>query len=477
MTAMFLPAFARHANRALVGALAMLLLTAAPSLARAETNSSLPQGYASDEFVDDWRGDDGSVANEDVDAASTPQPAAATPQSAPAGPDADEYADTDPSALSDFREPLAPYGSWVDDATYGTVWVPSATVVGADFAPYQTAGHWELDASDDWLWVSDYDWGYVPFHYGRWVWVSGRGWAWIPGRQYAPAWVVWRTGTYGYIGWAPMPPAFYWTGGLAVALWAPPPAAYVFCSTTHVFAPRVTTYVIRDRGMVRAAASRTAPYRAVHPSMGGRGGAASPRGARASYRPASPSLKSAGIAPSAAPRSRAAGDARALGYARPSARGSATGRSAASAPRSSTWAARHGVSTPSRRSDPSVQPRPRSSPTTRSPSRGAAERSPGSYSSRGSAGPTYRGSSPASRPAPSRQGSSSRAAPRYSPPLSRSAPSAYGRSAAPRSGYGMPRPAAKPSVRPTPRGAPAARSAPVRRAPASSGGARSRGRR
>ena len=38
----------------------------------------------------------------------------------------DEYdVDTDPSALTDFREPLADYGTWTDDTTYGTVWAQS----------------------------------------------------------------------------------------------------------------------------------------------------------------------------------------------------------------------------------------------------------------------------------------------------------------------------------------------------------------
>src|ERR1700737_1481544 len=32
------------------------------------------------------------------------------------------YADTDPAALSDFRQPLEPYGTWADDSQYGTVW-------------------------------------------------------------------------------------------------------------------------------------------------------------------------------------------------------------------------------------------------------------------------------------------------------------------------------------------------------------------
>ena len=46
-----------------------------------------------------------------------------------------EYVDTDPSALGDFRQTLDPYGQWVEDGTYGTVWVPAAAVVGPDFVP------------------------------------------------------------------------------------------------------------------------------------------------------------------------------------------------------------------------------------------------------------------------------------------------------------------------------------------------------
>lgn len=46
----------------------------------------------------------------------------------------------DPRALTDFRAPLEPYGTWVDDGTYGTVWVPRADVVGSDFAPSGSYG-------------------------------------------------------------------------------------------------------------------------------------------------------------------------------------------------------------------------------------------------------------------------------------------------------------------------------------------------
>ena len=38
----------------------------------------------------------------------------------------DTYEDTDPSALTDFHTALASHGTWVEDPTYGTVWVPSS---------------------------------------------------------------------------------------------------------------------------------------------------------------------------------------------------------------------------------------------------------------------------------------------------------------------------------------------------------------
>ena len=123
-----------------------------------------------------------------------------------------------PSALSDFRSTLEPYGTWTDDPSYGTVWVPSPSVVGPDFTPYVSAGHWAYDS--DYAWVSDYDWGWAPFHYGRWVYGPGMGWEWIPGRTYAGAWVSWRYGVddWAYVGWAPLAPTWCWRGGVAVGI-------------------------------------------------------------------------------------------------------------------------------------------------------------------------------------------------------------------------------------------------------------------
>lgn len=240
---------------------------------------------------------------------SSSDPAAASSEP-PAPSEYDQAADMDPAALNDFRDTLAPYGSWQDDATYGVVWTPSSTVVGADFAPYVSHGHWGLTASSSWLWVSDFSWGWAPFHYGRWVWIGGRGWSWIPGRVYSPAWVVWRTGFYDdyYVGWAPMPPSWYWRRGWAYRLGFAPPASYVFCSASYVFSPRVRTY-IAPPARVNLIAPRTRPYVAANPSV-----IAPAQTAMTMTR--GPSLSDAHVPQGSVPAERVSHDPRALSYAR-----------------------------------------------------------------------------------------------------------------------------------------------------------------
>ncbi len=183
------------------------------------------------------------------------------------GTDTDTYDDNDPSALNDFRQPLEPYGAWSDDPTYGTVWVPSSSVVGADFQPYVSAGHWAY--GDDYVWVSDYPWGWAPFHYGRWVFIEGRGWSWIPGREYRGAWVTWSVDDgYSYLGWAPMGPAFVWFGGVPVGwhgYWGP---RWSYCPRGEVFAPRVGAHVIVGPAAV-SIAGRMRPYAAASVRVGG----------------------------------------------------------------------------------------------------------------------------------------------------------------------------------------------------------------
>jgi hypothetical protein len=194
-------------------------------------------------------------------------------------PSGDEYADTDPSAVSDFRPALDPYGTWADDPWYGTVWTPDPTQVGPAFQPYDTNGSWDY-SDGDYVWLSDFAWGWVCFHYGRWAWSAGR-WVWIPGRDYAGAWVSWRIGDeeFDYLGWAPLAPEWGWFGGVAMTLGFPSQEPWTFAPASQVFTPgfggqaisgnRATPVVSRTRAYVRAqptVAATPAP-RGPSPSM------------------------------------------------------------------------------------------------------------------------------------------------------------------------------------------------------------------
>jgi hypothetical protein len=189
------------------------------------------------------------------------------------GTDSNEYADTDPSALTEFKPALDGHGTWVDDSTYGTVWVPSQTEVGSDFVPYTTAGHWTYAEDTSYVWVSDYSWGWAPFHYGRWVHVSRHGWAWIPGRTYSGAWVTWRTGSgYDYVGWAPAGPDWYWYNGYAVGWTFGYSPYYSYCHHDYLYNPRLGGYVVRGNDpRAREYESHTRPYVAAAPTVGGGG--------------------------------------------------------------------------------------------------------------------------------------------------------------------------------------------------------------
>jgi hypothetical protein len=112
----------------------------------------------------------------------------------------DYYDDYGNGDYQEFYDDLSPYGQWLNDPQYGYVWVPN---VGNDFRPYYTNGRWAMTEYGN-TWVSDYNWGWAPFHYGRWA-QGSYGWIWIPGNEWGPAWVNWRQGG-GYYGWAPMGP-------------------------------------------------------------------------------------------------------------------------------------------------------------------------------------------------------------------------------------------------------------------------------
>ena len=147
-------------------------------------------------------------------------------------------------SFSFFYSNLSPHGSWQVSAEYGRVWQPY--VYNAGWNPYYD-GHWAY--SDlGWAWVSDYEWGSIPYHYGTWVLDPYYGWVWVPGYTWAPSWVVFRTGP-DYIGWAPVSPGF--SVGVSFGSYAPAPSSFVFVSAHNFLAPRIRScYVPRSRTTV-----------------------------------------------------------------------------------------------------------------------------------------------------------------------------------------------------------------------------------
>lgn len=118
-------------------------------------------------------------------------------------------------------------GSWRESAILGFVWQPKIAATSPDWRPY-TNGYWS-QTDQGWTWVSNEDFGWATYHYGRWAKIPDNGWVWVPGFEWAPAWVSWRaspkfaarsglptasraaTSTIAVepeevIGWAPLPP-------------------------------------------------------------------------------------------------------------------------------------------------------------------------------------------------------------------------------------------------------------------------------
>jgi Family of unknown function (DUF6600) len=148
----------------------------------------------------------------------------------------------DVADVSVFYEPLAPYGTWIALPEYGQVWVPHD--VSPEWRPY-TIGRW-VYTDYGWTWVSDQEWGWAPFHYGRWTFVASYGWVWIPGTVWAPAWVVWRHSP-GWVGWAPLPPQVVVRPGIEIRAanidMHINPSWFCFVEEHRVLAPHVRTYI------------------------------------------------------------------------------------------------------------------------------------------------------------------------------------------------------------------------------------------
>ncbi|HTE55920.1 MAG TPA: DUF6600 domain-containing protein [Kofleriaceae bacterium] len=137
------------------------------------------------------------------------------------------------ASVDTFYDSLRPYGRWVRSPSYGLIWVPSRSVVGAAFVPYSSNGQWQY-TDVGWMFQSDWNWGWAPFHYGRWYRDTGYGWVWVPGSTWAPAWVDWRFGG-DVVGWAPLAPRHHRT-------------VWTFANARDLNRRDIRRYVIRNPG-------------------------------------------------------------------------------------------------------------------------------------------------------------------------------------------------------------------------------------
>ena len=146
--------------------------------------------------------------------------------------------------ISIFYDRLAPHGEWVSVSPYGWCWAPSN--VEPVWRPY-TEGHW-VYTDYGWTFISDTEWAWAVYHYGRWAHSPEYGWIWVPGTDWGPAWVAWRSGG-GYTGWAPLPPeiGFDERTGLIMSAYdmdSMDPFYWSFINDEWFMEPVIVTYII-----------------------------------------------------------------------------------------------------------------------------------------------------------------------------------------------------------------------------------------
>jgi hypothetical protein len=146
-----------------------------------------------------------------------------------------------------FYDRLSSDGNWFYDDEYGYIWQPNVAVSTSSWRPYAD-GHW-VWTDRGWCWVSNENFGWATYHYGRWVRVSGTGWCWVPGDEWAPAWVSWRhTDDDDYVGWAPLPPEATVSVNVGVRSWCDNyydigPAAFAFIKIGDFCRPSYREYI------------------------------------------------------------------------------------------------------------------------------------------------------------------------------------------------------------------------------------------
>jgi len=159
---------------------------------------------------------------------------------------------TDPGAdYSMFYEQLNPYGKWLDVEGYGYAWRPNLAE-RTNWRPY-TDGRWAW-SDQGWAWDSNEPFGWACYHYGRWVRISRHGWVWVPGREWAPAWVSWRSGG-DHVGWAPLPPAprnaYGNIGHDCDVSYGLAPSSYIFIEASNFARPSYLNVVLSVTNVTR----------------------------------------------------------------------------------------------------------------------------------------------------------------------------------------------------------------------------------
>ncbi len=166
------------------------------------------------EITTNWVGAEQTPAQPGPDMVAPQAIASTQEEGAPPAPEGQPSAAPVPQTevtYSTFHTSLSPYGTWIDLEGYGRVWQPTVVAVNSNWSPYFDCGRW-VYTDRGWYWSSDYSWGWAPFHYGRWVQHYRIGWCWSPDLVWGPAWVTWRYND-AYCGWAPLPPAAYYSSG------------------------------------------------------------------------------------------------------------------------------------------------------------------------------------------------------------------------------------------------------------------------
>ena len=131
-----------------------------------------------------------------------------------------------------FYDGLSSHGQWLNLEGLGYGFRPRIAS-RPSWRPYQD-GRW-VWTNHGWAWDSAEPFGWACYHYGRWVQLSRHGWVWMPGREWAPAWVSWRSSG-SHVGWAPLPPSRRrgsWIGDDCDAHYGLAPSHYVFIETRN----------------------------------------------------------------------------------------------------------------------------------------------------------------------------------------------------------------------------------------------------